>query len=107
MRVFSTLLLNLSVTVSCSTALLQKELCFNQQQLHSKVANAFPLERNPSVLTMRFIDPEIILEPESNLIGLAVAVVVQTLGVGRLHGLVQANGHLAYRPQEGAFVIVD
>ena len=90
---------------ACST--FRKEFVFSRDDLQAKIEGQFPLEKNKRLMRLRLSEPELLLRPDRDRIGMRLAVEAKLPGVKPLSGVLEADGELVYRPERGHFAIAD
>ena len=97
-----------STLVACSSSgIFRRELVFTREDLQAKLTKKFPRKEKHQLMTVTFSDPEILLEPGADAMGVRLDIkIAPRLGKQRT-GQVVAEGEIEYRPQRGEFFIVN
>ena len=100
-----------SLLISCSGGL-SKTLVFSRDEIQAKVERKFPIEKMTfGTLKVILSNPDIVLDPSSDKIGLKAEVAVKPPNIGNIFGggaepykgIVQIEGDVEYVPAEGKF----
>ena len=83
----------------------RKELVFSRDDLQAKLSGQFPLEKKKRLMKFRFSEPELLLVPDSERIGMRIAVEAKIPGVSSVKGVMEADGEIEYHPETGEFTI--
>lgn len=94
-------------TLGCATHLLQKEVVFTRAQLQKEVDGVFPVREKQSLLRATFSDPEILLEPGGERIGLSLTVAVKLPVGGEVDGTLIVDSGLIYDPERAEIALAD
>ncbi len=96
-----------SALVACSpSGIFRRELVFTSEDLQAKLTQKFPRKEKHPLMAVTFSNPEILLEPGADAMGIRLEIkMAPRLGKQR-KGKVVAEGGIEYRPQRGEFFIV-
>lgn len=98
-----TLPLALSLLVGCP-APLQTRFTFTKPELQQKIKKAFPLEKQILIAKLSLNDPEVLLNPSSDRIGLGMTASAN-IGPLAFPGRIDLDGKLRYDGPSGAFFL--
>ena len=97
-----------STLVACSSSgIFRRELVFTREDLQARLSKEFPRKEKHPLMAVTFSNPEILLEPGADAMGVRLEIkIAPRLGKQRT-GKVVAEGDIEYRPQRGEFFIVN
>ena len=97
-----------STLVACSSSgIFRRELVFTREDLQAKLTQKFPRKEKHPLMAITFSNPEILLEPGADAMGIRLEIKMAPRLGKRRKGQVVAEGGIEYRPQRGEFFIVN
>jgi len=72
-----------------------------REQIQQQLAPRFPIEKRELFLKAVFRDPQVLLTPDSNRIGMAATTLLQVAPEETITGRIALDGELRYEPESG------
>jgi hypothetical protein len=95
------------LTADCSRDTGTVTVTVSREELQQRVDERFPIEYDRLLARVTLTNPEVILEPGRDHIGLDMDVAVQVPVSGRMSGGLRVQAGLSYRREEKAFYLRD
>ena len=96
------------VLVACTSGtIFRRELAFTREDLQSRLTRKFPRQEKHQLMAVTFSNPEVVLEPGADTMGIRLDLNMTPRLGKRRRGWVLAQGGIEYRPERGEFFIVN
>lgn len=92
---------------ACGLGLLQRASHFTSHQLQRKVDGIFPVEERKGLVRARFTQPQILLRPGTDRIGLSLDVQIRLPGGKKMDGSLILGSALQYESSRGEILLAD